>query len=119
MPSEFPYDVFLSHSAKDKAIVRPLAERLRKDGLKVWFDEWELPVAASRQSAAFSTEGLAAHCRRVRAGRRSAGAVGDPAPPASSAPLGAHRRPPALDTVRHSAGINPRWICGAAVAHPP
>ena len=31
----FPYDVFLSHSAKDKAVVRPLAERLRKDGVKV------------------------------------------------------------------------------------
>jgi len=30
----FPYDVFLSHSAKDKAVVRPLAERLRQDGLK-------------------------------------------------------------------------------------
>ena len=29
----FPYDVFLSHSAKDKAVVRPLAERLRQDGL--------------------------------------------------------------------------------------
>ena len=40
MPGEFQYDVFLSHSAKDKAVVRPLAERLRKDGLKVWFDEW-------------------------------------------------------------------------------
>jgi hypothetical protein len=39
---EFPYDVFLSHSAKDKAVVRPLAERLRHDGLKVWFDEWVL-----------------------------------------------------------------------------
>ena len=30
----FTYDVFLSHSAKDKAVVRPLAERLRADGLK-------------------------------------------------------------------------------------
>ena len=30
----FPYDVFLSHSAKDKAVVRPLAERLWKDGLR-------------------------------------------------------------------------------------
>ena len=40
MPTEFQYDVFLSHSAKDKAVVRPLAERLRQDGLKVWFDEW-------------------------------------------------------------------------------
>jgi hypothetical protein len=29
---EFPYDVFLSHSAQDKAVVRPLAERLRQDG---------------------------------------------------------------------------------------
>jgi hypothetical protein len=32
--------VFLSHSSKDKSIVRPLAERLKKDGLRVWFDEW-------------------------------------------------------------------------------
>jgi len=29
MPSQFHYDVFLSHSSKDKAAVRPLAERLR------------------------------------------------------------------------------------------
>ena len=42
MPGEFQYDVFLSHSAKDTAVVRPLAERLRQDGLKVWFDEWVL-----------------------------------------------------------------------------
>ncbi len=42
MPDEFPYDVFLSHSAKDKAVVRPLAERLRAGGVKVWFDEWVL-----------------------------------------------------------------------------
>ncbi len=37
MNGEFPYDVFLSHSAKDKAVVRSLAERLRKVGLMVWF----------------------------------------------------------------------------------
>ena len=42
MPDDFCYDVFLSHSAKDKAVVRPLAERLRADGVKVWFDEWVL-----------------------------------------------------------------------------
>ena len=42
MSENFQYDVFLSHSAKDKAVVRSLAERLRKDGLKVWFDEWVL-----------------------------------------------------------------------------
>ena len=42
MPDEFQFDVFLSPSAKDKAVVRPLAERLRADGVKVWFDEWVL-----------------------------------------------------------------------------
>ncbi len=42
MPDEFPYDVFLSHSSKDKKIIRLLAERLKKDGVKVWFDEWEI-----------------------------------------------------------------------------
>lgn len=36
MPDEtaFAYDVFLSHSAKDKPIVRDIAERLKKDGVK-------------------------------------------------------------------------------------
>jgi hypothetical protein len=42
----FTYDVFLSHSAKDQAVARPLAERLQADGLKVWFDEWEIPSPA-------------------------------------------------------------------------
>jgi hypothetical protein len=51
MPNELPNDVFLSHSAKDKrskpptlvldtggnAVVRDPAERLKKDGLRVWF----------------------------------------------------------------------------------
>jgi hypothetical protein len=31
MPNEFQYDVFLSHCTKDKAVLRALAERLRKD----------------------------------------------------------------------------------------
>src|SRR5215211_3828278 len=42
MPDEFQYDAFLSHSAKDEAVVRDVAERWRKDGVKVWFDEWVL-----------------------------------------------------------------------------
>jgi hypothetical protein len=42
MPDEFKYDLFLSHSSKDKGVVRPLAERLRADGLRVWCDDWEL-----------------------------------------------------------------------------
>ncbi len=45
MPDHFPYDVFLSHSAKDKAAVR-----LRKDGVKVWFDEWVLKPGDSLSS---------------------------------------------------------------------
>lgn len=50
MPDDFQFDVFLSHSAKDKrskpptlmhdtggnAVVRDVAERLTKDGLRVW-----------------------------------------------------------------------------------
>jgi hypothetical protein len=31
MADEFKYNVFLSHSAKDKAVVRPPAERLRAE----------------------------------------------------------------------------------------
>ena len=42
MVEQFRYDVFLSHSANDKSVVRPIAERLRADGLNVWFDEWVL-----------------------------------------------------------------------------
>jgi hypothetical protein len=38
----FTHDVFLSHSAADKAVVRALAERLRSDGLRVWLDQWEI-----------------------------------------------------------------------------
>jgi hypothetical protein len=38
----FKYDVFLSHSAKDKPTVRQIAEKLKADGIRVWFDEWEI-----------------------------------------------------------------------------
>lgn len=46
MLDAFEFDVFLSHNSLDKHIVRPLAERLRADGLRVWFDEWEIPKGA-------------------------------------------------------------------------
>ena len=42
MSGDFTYDVFLSHSSKDKKIVLELAERLRNDGVKVWLDTWEI-----------------------------------------------------------------------------
>ena len=67
---DFQYDVFLSHSAKDKAVVRASSlsasngERagvrcgspLWQDGLKMWFDGWEIAKAASVQRS--STLGL-------------------------------------------------------------
>src|SRR4051812_6493172 len=37
--TKFEYDVFLSHSNKDKPIVRKLADKLAKDGVRVWLDE--------------------------------------------------------------------------------
>jgi TIR domain len=38
----FTFDVFLSHSTRDKVVVSEVANRLRTDGLRVWFDEWML-----------------------------------------------------------------------------
>lgn len=42
MATEFQYDVFLSHSAKDKPVVREIVERLREAELRSWFHEWVL-----------------------------------------------------------------------------
>src|ERR1035437_5639011 len=42
MPEYFTYDVFLSHSAKDKKVVRAMAERLRADGLRVWWNDGDV-----------------------------------------------------------------------------
>ena len=66
MPAEFKYAVFLSESAKDKTVVRAsslfasneeragvrfrtlhLADGLRQDGLKVWFDQCVLKAGDS------------------------------------------------------------------------
>ena len=40
MHDDFRFDVFLSHSSKDKPVVRDIAGRLKKDGVQVCFDEW-------------------------------------------------------------------------------
>src|ERR1700716_3309322 len=42
MSEQFSFDVFLSHSSRNKDVVRPIAERLREDGLRVWLDDWVL-----------------------------------------------------------------------------
>jgi hypothetical protein len=42
------YDFFVSHASEDKAaLVRPLAENLRKKGGRVWYDEFELKIGDS------------------------------------------------------------------------
>ena len=42
------WDVFISHASEDKDdIVRPLAERLRHEGLRVWYDDFTLTVGDS------------------------------------------------------------------------
>jgi small GTP-binding protein len=40
--TEFEFDVFLSHSEQDRAVACAIAERLRADGLRVWFHAWEI-----------------------------------------------------------------------------
>lgn len=42
MKDNFQYDIFLSHSAKDKRVVLALVNRLEQDGLRVWVYEREI-----------------------------------------------------------------------------
>lgn len=42
MPDDFQYDVFLSHSSKDKPVVREIARRLQADEVRVWLDEEQI-----------------------------------------------------------------------------
>lgn len=44
---DFSFDLHLSHNSAGKLLVRRTAERLRHDGLKMWFDEWLLKPADS------------------------------------------------------------------------
>jgi hypothetical protein len=47
-PAAKRYDVFVSHASEDKdSIVRPLAHSLQAEGLKVWYDEFELRIGSS------------------------------------------------------------------------
>lgn len=42
MPVRFDFDVFVSYSAEDVEAATMLASRLRDDGLRVWFDRWNI-----------------------------------------------------------------------------
>ncbi|MBN1117501.1 MAG: DUF1883 domain-containing protein [Bacteroidales bacterium] len=45
---EREYDVFISHATEDKdEVVRPLAIALNREGLSVWYDEFELKIGDS------------------------------------------------------------------------
>lgn len=42
------YDVFISHASEDKdEVVRPLAHALQDEGLRVWYDEFEMKIGDS------------------------------------------------------------------------
>jgi hypothetical protein len=42
------FDVFISHASEDKeGVVRPLAHALKDEGLRVWYDEFELRIGDS------------------------------------------------------------------------
>lgn len=45
--------VFLSHSKKDKEFVEKIANDLRKCGIDVWYDEWEIPPGDSIRKKIF------------------------------------------------------------------
>ena len=46
--TEYRYDVFISHATEDKDdIVRPLAEALIDQSLRVWYDDFELQIGDS------------------------------------------------------------------------
>lgn len=46
--SYMEYDVFISHASEDKeSVVRPLAQALVAQGLKVWYDKFELKIGDS------------------------------------------------------------------------
>ncbi|HAB15321.1 MAG TPA: hypothetical protein PLX89_11795 [Verrucomicrobiota bacterium] len=70
MPELFQYDVFLSHSAKDKPVVRDLAERLRKGGVKAPFH-----FGIRNSKFGFAKPGMSAHAFGSDLAQSACGAV--------------------------------------------
>jgi small GTP-binding protein len=48
--SAFLYDVFLSYSKEEVDQVRDIAHKLKADGVRVWFDEWESKASQITQA---------------------------------------------------------------------
>jgi hypothetical protein len=113
----FTHDVFLSHSSEDKVVVRAVAERLRKDGLKVWFDAWVIKPGDSIPAKV--EEGL----EHLRFGPRpSSFGFAQPSMSANAfdsdwAQLLTHPQPSTLNAQPASAPLNPRkaasFPCGS------
>jgi hypothetical protein len=46
--SNFQYDIFISHASEDKdGFVRPLANKLKEKGYRIWYDEFSLTIGDS------------------------------------------------------------------------
>jgi hypothetical protein len=45
------FDTFLCHNSEDKAAVIRIGRQLRKDGIQLWLDEWELRPGVPWQSS--------------------------------------------------------------------
>lgn len=56
---EFQFDVFLSASAKDKAVVRDVAARLQQDGVRVWLDQEQIKSGDSDPAKTEANQGHA------------------------------------------------------------
>jgi WD40 repeat protein len=46
MTLRFEHDIFISHCSEDKDVVGDLAKRLKRKGIRVWYDEWGIPFGA-------------------------------------------------------------------------
>ena len=73
MPSEFQYDVFLSHNSADKPRVRRLAERLRAAGLRhsnfgFRISDFGFPPEAALSPAALGSDWVGLERRTVGRG---------------------------------------------------
>jgi hypothetical protein len=73
MSENLQFDVFRTHSAKDRATVRPFPERVRQDGRKVWFGEWESkprskkPTCEKKSEEGLEHAGVLVICRAANA----------------------------------------------------
>jgi hypothetical protein len=73
LSERFSLDVFLSYTSWDKAVVREVAGQLQADGLRVWFDDWEIhpgdSIPAKIEEGLEHSRALVLCCRRMRSAR--------------------------------------------------